>query len=264
MPQRLLHIPDHLIVPFGSAKRYQNDRIRMVSVGARGVYFKTDLPVIYINKRMQGRLQLCDIGDHMPRTETDFLTVTKVGEALDLLDLCEEKIKEFQPSPTRFERDFITLFFDLVKDLFSIDLLRYNGDTDIDDLSPLWKQRIYRIFNVLLPIPEMQIYVHDPLTSEMNFEPDNNFRVDFGFWNGRNIIAVEIDGMPPPDKFKQEYIRDKQRDRMLRRANIDLVHILNNELDRFGKQAINALLPREIFKIEEKTVEKLPFDPIPF
>ena len=41
----------------------------------------------------------------------------------------------------------------------------------------------------------MQLYVHDPLEDDIfAFEPSNNFRVDFGFWTGANLVAVEIDG----------------------------------------------------------------------
>jgi very-short-patch-repair endonuclease len=89
----------------------------------------------------------------------------------------------------------------------------------------------------------MQIYVHDPLEDDWSgrFEPSNNFRVDFGFWTGTNLIAVEIDGNEPDG-----YARDIRRDRLLRRANVDVVHILNTEIDRHGKKVIRHVLPERI------------------
>lgn len=98
------------------------------------------------------------------------------------------------------------------------------------------------VFNALLPIPEMQVYVHDPLEEDWDtFEPTNNFRVDFSFWTGAQLVAVEIDGNDPTG-----YARDVRRDRMLRRAEIGVVHILNTELSEHGKKVIQKLLPSEI------------------
>jgi hypothetical protein len=59
----------------------------------------------------------------------------------------------------------------------------------------------------------MQIYVANPLADSASWEPSNNFRVDYGFWNGQQLI-VEIDGVEPAG-----YARDIRRDRMLRRAH---------------------------------------------
>jgi hypothetical protein len=37
-----------------------------------------------------------------------------------------------------------------------------------------------------------------PATSGLDrYEPSNNFRVDFGFWTGTQLIAIEIDGNEP-------------------------------------------------------------------
>ena len=63
-------------------------------------------------------------------------------------------------------------------------------------------------YNALMPIPQMQIYVSDPLEDPPSkFMPDNNFRVDFGFWDGERLIAVEIDGGEP-----EGYAKDVRRD----------------------------------------------------
>jgi hypothetical protein len=269
MSLRLIHVPDHLIIPYGSARKYQRDRMRMVSVGARGLYFKTDLPVIYINRAEKRPLRLSEITDHMPdlANRDEFVTTTR--DVINQFERCKNLLSTLQPNPTRHEILFLDLFFEYIKhEKFGYRALTSDRviDNKISDWSDIQRKWAYELFNVLLPIPEMQIYVHDPLRSDLNFEPDNNFRVDFGFWNGTNLIAIEIDGLPPPDRIKDEYVRDKQRDRMLRRADIDLVHILNSELEVFGLDALKVLLPKEITNPNTKPPQSFPFDidDIPF
>ena len=96
-------------------------------------------------------------------------------------------------------------------------------------------------FNALLPIPQMQVYVEDILDQRWSFEPTNNFRVDFGFWTGTQLVAVEMDGNEP-----EGYAADVRRDRLLRRANVDVVHILNTEIDKHGRDLMVPLLPQSI------------------
>ena len=33
-------------------------------------------------------------------------------------------------------------------------------------------------------IPELQLYVQGPLAETVSYQPDNNFKVDYGFWDG--------------------------------------------------------------------------------
>ena len=89
-------------------------------------------------------------------------------------------------------------------------------------------------------------------------EPTNNFRVDFGFWTGTQLIAVEIDGKEP-----EGYERDVRRDRLLRRAEVDVVHILNTEIERHGIKVISELLPKPItFDWLMQPTPNVPFMPI--
>jgi hypothetical protein len=114
-----------------------------------------------------------------------------------------------------------------------------------DDLSEIGNpfENPLSLFNALLPIPQMQLYVHDPLEDDWSgrLEPSNNFRVDFGFWTGAQLIAVEIDGNEPSG-----YARDIRRDRLLRRAEVDVIHILNTEIEKHAGGVIYMLLPKEI------------------
>jgi len=65
--------------------------------------------------------------------------------------------------------------------------------------------------------------------------------VDFAFWTGSKIVAVEVDGT--------SHIGDEKhitKDRMLQRAGVQVIHVLNKELVEHGTKVIEALLPTPI------------------
>jgi hypothetical protein len=223
MPTRI-EISDHLILPFGTARKFDLQKIRLSSVAANGIYFRSEIPCVYIN-----------VAEKKPLTmqEYDRVFGTDNGpephdkDVTEGLDFIQRLVTEYMPpeTTTRYETTFLTLYFGWAKEQIKI------------CKEPL------AIFNILLPIPQMQLYVHDPLEDNWSgiFEPSNNFRVDFGFWTGTNLIAIEIDGNEP-----EGYARDIRRDRLLRRASVDVVHILNSEIDKHGSSVISVLLPESI------------------
>ena len=116
------------------------------------------------------------------------------------------------------------------------------------------------VWRALLPIPELQLYVQDPLAETVSYQPDNNFRVDYGFWDGTKLTAVEIDGAEP-----EGYARDIRRDRLLKRAGIEVIHILNMELAKHKARALVQLLPISFFGFDwEYEGYRLYPDGIPF
>ena len=126
-----------------------------------------------------------------------------------------------------------TSFADALKQV-GMDFWLLDDDFDYKSPNDLWR--------ALLPIPELQLYVQDPLVEEVSFQPDNNFRVDYGFWNGEKLIAVEIDGAEPAG-----YAREIRRDRLLRRAGVDVIHITNWEIQKHRGLALVRLLPPQFF-----------------
>ena len=220
---RSIEITDHLILPFGRARKDDLERIKLSAVAANGIYLTTDVPCVYIN-----------VAKKEPLTISDFYTVLggsdpepDGGDLPAALDFIHGRVLKHMPgeTTTRYERTFLDLYFGWLKG--RLKRLR----------------EPYTLYNALLPIPQMQLYVHDPLEDDdiFAFEPSNNFRVDFGFWTGANLVAVEIDGNEPAG-----YARDLRRDRLLRRANVDVVHILNTEIDRHEQKVVWSLLPRAI------------------
>jgi hypothetical protein len=233
-----IHIPDHLILPFGTATKADIQKIWLSSVAANGIYMTADVPVIYIDKSKKKALRLHNVDDVFPDEDKNAPDFNE-GTRDEWITFFRRVIREHMPSPTRYEVMFLDLYFEMVTDSVP---------------SRDWRF----IFKALLPIPEMQVYVHDPLAESWSFEPNNNFRVDFGFWTGSKLVAVEIDGGEP-----EGYAKDIRRDR---RADIDVIHILNVELQRHGRKAIRELIPREIFAPEAARDERPPHPPmyIPF
>jgi len=219
-----IHIADHLILPFGTARKFDLNRIKLSSVAADGIYFTADVPCIYIDRGRKQPLTINECGSVFGYDE-------KAPEAQDVesaLEFVRNRVEAFIPEPTNFQISFLTLYFQWLKDL-------------LKEKSPFSRLEPFQLYNALLPVPEMQIYVEDPLQEDWPFEPTNNFRVDFGFWTGTQLLAIEIDGNDPGG-----YARDLRRDRLLRRANVNVIHILNTEITLHGKILINALLPDSI------------------
>ena len=85
------------------------------------------------------------------------------------------------------------------------------------------------------------------------------FKVDFAFWTGKNFVAVEIDGSSHVGNE-----RHVTKDRMLQRAGVQVIHILNSEVLQHGNEVIERLLPREITNFW-RYMNRDAFDPrIPF
>jgi hypothetical protein len=254
------HVPDYLILPFGRAVKADLQRITLSAVSANGLYFSTEVPVIFINKSEERPLCLSDFDVHFGQPIDDWNKVSQIEqmesaglyEADDrvILEKMCDILKTHNPNMTPSEEQFLDYYFGVLKsfqllnsgkwqDLMSLaetigldaEWVNNNGHKSKDDL---WR--------ALIPIPELQLYVHDPLSEAWTYEPRNNFRVDYGFWNGQQLIAVELDGAEP-----EGYARDIRRDRLLRRAGVDVIHILNVELARHKARALANLLPLQFF-----------------
>ena len=95
----------------------------------------------------------------------------------------------------------------------------------------------------LAPIPQAHLYLDDPL--DPSDAPESGFMVkaDFAFWTGTGFIVVEIDGGSHIGNP-----RHITKDRALRTAGVEVVHILNEEIVRWGPDLILRLLPQTVEK----------------
>jgi hypothetical protein len=226
-----IRIADHLILPFGSARKFDIPKITLSAAAANGIYLTADVPCVYIDRAEKRPLTMQDYRVLTDNSHDSKFYRAPVEAGVDYI---RKLIEQCMPNDTTiYERTFLGLYFDYLKAFLRDDLSEIGNPFE----NPL------SLFNALLPIPQMQLYVHDPLEDDWSgrLEPSNNFRVDFGFWTGAQLIAVEIDGNEPSG-----YARDIRRDRLLRRAEVDVIHILNTEIEKHAGGVIYMLLPKEI------------------
>jgi hypothetical protein len=228
MPNKI-RISEHLILPFGSARRFDIAKITLSAAAANGIYLTSDVPCVYIDRAKKNPLTMQDYEVLTDNTNDSEFYHAAVDMGMEYI---RKLVEECMPNETttKYERTFLHLYFEYFKSFLK-------EDSFSKIANPL------SLFNALLPIPQMQLYVHDPLEDDWSdrFEPSNNFRVDFGFWTGTRLIAVEIDGNEPSG-----YARDIRRDRLLRRAEVDVIHILNTEIEQHARRVIRTLLPNDI------------------
>jgi hypothetical protein len=225
-----IQIPDHLILPFGTARKFDIGSIKLSAAAANGIYLTSDVPCVYIDRTKKEPLMMSD-WKVLPNHVDEVLNYMFCSEnPMGILDHIHTWVEECMPvdtTTTPYERMFLRLYFDYIKGC-------------LKHAYPC-RGNPWLLWNALLPIPQMHLYVYDPLEDDRSgsLEPSNNFKVDFGFWTGTRLIAAEIDG----DKPSGYLIR---RDRLLRRAGVDVIHILNTEIKEHGRGVIQTLFPREI------------------
>ena len=57
---RSIEITDHLILPFGRARKDDLERIKLSAVAANGIYLTIDVPFVYINVAKKEPLTISD------------------------------------------------------------------------------------------------------------------------------------------------------------------------------------------------------------
>ena len=237
-----IHVPDYLILPFGRAVKSDLQKINLSAVSADGLYFTTDVPTICIDKSKHQPICLGEFPNYFG------VLPVELDDAEDgvILDHMCTVLKSHNPNMTRWEEKFLDLYFSILKGLSLLAADNWQaGFAAIRNVTVASQfPRMLKkgdVWRALTPIPELQLYVKDPL-AEKSYEPQNNFRVDYGFWTGKQLVAIEIDGAEP-----EGYAKDIRRDRLLRRAGVDVVHILNLGIEKYRGTALLELLPPQFF-----------------
>lgn len=228
-----LHIDDHLLIPFG-AKKYDINSIRLSGVSTSGTYFTSPIPVAHLDVKSEKPLCFNDMDRcypedfiQCPDTHNDAVKLVKQY----LIARCDER--------SQSEKKFIELYVQFVLDTTTETFWQ----TSKPHNDPRW------FWAALLPLPQAHLYVNDPLEEGFVFTPNRMFKVDFAFWTGAELVAVEIDGGShyydgeSGGEASSDHII---RDRMIQRAGVRTIHILNEELLRHGTKVIERLLPKPI------------------
>ncbi len=254
MPPLRFRLNNHLIVPFACPK-WEIDSIRITGVSTDATFFESETPCVYIARKSKEPLRLQSFPDVWPFS----FTAAQTSDWRAALDVMENHIHEFGSIGTREEHQFLTAYFHYLRDVTNgvVDRLQYAVVRDrFPRQDPDW------VFDALLPLPQAHLYVVDPL-EEVEYEryaasPKNMFKVDFVFWTGEKLVAIEIDG--GSHIGSEKHIR---KDRMLQRAGVQVIHILNSEIQENPRTVMERLMPKSIVEFW-KSLSDLPYNPLAF
>ncbi len=215
-------------------------QINIVKVSPNGTYMEGDIPFAYIDKRENRPLQIADFWEIVP--DNFFNSLIKISPNFDRNeygDISQKAINEFErrcrllsnylknrcETDSTYERKFLDIYFD------------YWGRYCWESAGPSIEYISNRI-RPLLPLPQAHLYLDDTLESQTYMQ-----KVDFAFWTGKRLIAVEIDS---DRKLLPDVVR---RDRRYRESGVEVVHILNSEVEEF-MNSVMSLLPEELRSTE--------------
>ena len=252
-------IKEHLIIPFGRPK-WDISKIRLISVSTVATHFESDTPCVHIDKTKDEAIRFEDFPFVFPETEK----LPDIDNPIHAFDFACEYIKTDCNLQTPSERLFLDLYAQYCKEVITPHHYALK-QRKREELSPPWNDDDW-VFAALIPLPQAHLYLEDPLkepsfTDEPSFTLDQVMvKVDFAFWDGKRIIAVEVDG--GSHIGSEKHIR---KDRLLSRAGVETIHIHNSELKNHGTKVICRLLPTQITKFWEgikfchNPLKKFPF-----
>jgi hypothetical protein len=247
-----MRIDDHLIIPFGCPK-WDISKINIISVSTGATYLSSETPCVYINKTNQCPVILQDFTNVFPSSEK----FPEIYDSFESLEYIKNYLLKNCQIQTEYEIKFLEIYFNYFRDFVKEKIAHYKRYS----ISPFpnCKEDIDWIFNILFPLPQAHLYVENPLdNNNYNYIPQRMVKMDFAFWTGQKIVAVEIDGASKPSASQVP------RDRMLQRAGVELIHILNEEIVTFGSKIIESLLPISITKFWQSTntANMVPVNPL--
>jgi hypothetical protein len=239
-----IKIPDQLLIPFGGPK-WSIERISVVGVSATGTYIQSDTPLAYIDRSKARALRLRDFKTVIPGLWEDDMM-----DSFDAVDLVQKYLREKCELATDSEKQFLNLYFDYCRSCVTLPFHRKQILDESKIGYPIPYNNVDWIFEAMMPLPQAHLYQSDPMEDTFHFVPNRMMKVDFAFWTGKQLIAVEIDGSS--HSGSEAHIR---KDRLLQRSGVQVIHILNNELEKYGLKVIRKLLPTEITNFWESAEE---------
>ena len=228
-----IKIPNQLLIPFGGPK-WSIERINVIGVSTTGTYIQSDTPLAHIDRSQEVALRLRNFTEVVPG---DWPAIRDSQESLSLI---EKHLCENCEVATNYERKFLALYFDFVRKWVEPPSFIGRSGKERKDWGAPYDNDDWA-FEALMPLPQAHLYQANPLDDHFSFAPSRMMKVDFAFWTGKQLIAVEIDG--GSHIGNDSHI---EKDRLLQRAGVHVVHILNSEVAKYGVKVIERLLPVEV------------------
>ena len=220
-----MRIDGHLLIPFGRPK-WDIGKIRISGVSTTATYFESETPCVYIDMEQRRPLRLAAFRkcfpDEFPSTDP------KLNDPESTIAYIRDHLKTHCEVQTDAERRFLDHYFEHI-------VTAAREPTGGRLSKPAF------LFAAPLPLPQAHLYLQNPFDDIFTFVPSKMVKVDFAFWTGNEIVAVEIDG--GSHLGSENHVT---KDRALLRAGVHLVHILNKEVFEYGDKVISQLLPTSV------------------
>lgn len=264
-----IKLDNQLLIPFGSKEKWDINKIRVSSVSDSSTILSSNIPLAHIDRTAKKPLLFRDFDNIFPDELTleipqDKGTSNSVYEAvfssvenyrkiamIYAMDLLLGFMKDKCRLDTKYESLFLESYFHYVQKRCWSETAGYYGDFRYLEA----RGYCHNLAKALLPLPQAHLYLDDPLhkenvdwdsPSELDW-PKNMMMVDFLFWDGEQMIVVEVDGKSHVSSMKEKLILAKrhiEKDRLLLRSkNIYLIHITNGEIEEFGSSIFYKLFP---------------------
>jgi len=223
-----LDINDLLLIPYGSAS-WSIDQLAVKRISLTGFALDSAAPIIAIDRRRREALRL----SHNPYPFSEPPDPSRLVTREERLDFLRDHLKSLCGLWNRLPLVFLDAYFRRI--LGCLEENRAALDAMALPLGGLFDYRDW-CFAALRPLPQAQLYA--PEAGETSgFEPAALVRVDFAFWTGEKLLAVELVGSATPTRQRREELV------RLRRHAVEVVELAGAALQGEGEAALAACLP---------------------
>lgn len=226
---------DHLIIPFG-CPQWDIEKLKVVGVSAGATYLESQCPCVHIYRPDQKPLRLNSIGDVFPESVDSLILIDDPKEAFYYI---RNYLKVKGNLQTESEHRFLDLYFKKVDE--QVTPGENNREVDPKEL-PIPVNRYEWCFYALMPLPQAHIGVLDALAGDFASSGPKAIKVDFAFWTGKRLVAVDI-------LYRENYFRSKEgfhKERLLQNAGVRFIRIPEEKLLRCEAEHLADLLPRDV------------------
>jgi len=213
-----------LVIPYGTARPPHT----WMTSSPAGDDFVIRVPFVTVAEALDGALRLDDYLGRSPSVMSSELLdddqFTKLRRALT---------HHCDPWQRR-QHKFLDCYFDFIAR--HVENHRYALLGKLEPFPTLFQFRDW-VYSALMPLP--RAHLHAPNSSEP-FGPETLAQVDFAFWTGKTLIAIEI-----PGKGTRAPIVD-QRHIRLRRAGVGVTELTDELLESTNAADFEAALPKDL------------------
>lgn len=232
------------IFPF-SCTKWEFNSIDIISTSVAKSVFCCAFPCLALPSNVQGPLQLSDLSLVCPDYQgLNRFNDLNIDDTLNYIkQYFNERCDEKKLAQTKATKHFIDLYYKFIRAV--IDSGELNGDCPWsdplhleDEEIPIFDSRI--VFSGLLPMPEIWVHASDTILNMSS----NWYRADLGFWTGKELVLIEIQGGSHVGK-----INDIMRYRAINsHDDIKVIYLHDDEIFKLAPYDMIKILPESVWK----------------